>query len=187
MVGLFLLPHDVEQAPPPAAFGVASVLVLLDPEPAIVLRLVHQPTPHWIPPYVFQLLCETLVRSQDMIKRFLLPHGTGAPKRSIHPVGRGSFYSLQNLNEAVRGAVCLTKRGQQQVHMIRHNPNSMNLSFHSLVVEAMPQDDLSDWLGQRSVPRTKRHKQSPIALLIVRQSPAVLVLPLQRSLRHDLV
>ena len=69
--------------------------------------------------------------------------------------------------------------------MVRHNYNGMNMSLDAVVVEAMPQHDVPDRFGQRGVAAgAKRHKQSPIALLIVRQPPTILVFPFQQCLSH---
>jgi len=51
---------------------------------------------------------------------------------------------LQNLNQAVKIPMQITKGCQQKMHMVRHDHNRMNGSLGSLIVQTVSQYDVPD-------------------------------------------
>src|SRR5450756_1065738 len=85
---------SVERAPSPAAFDLAFGSALLNPQPTIVFRPSHQPSPHRILSDVLHLLLKALHRTQDVIKRLLLPDRPRAPQRPVQAVRGRRFNPL---------------------------------------------------------------------------------------------
>ena len=68
------------------------------PQPSILLCSLYPSLPHWVLPNVFALLRQTLVRSQHVIERFLLPHLTRSPQSFVNAVGRRALQALQDIH-----------------------------------------------------------------------------------------
>ena len=63
-----------------------------------------------------------------MVKRFLLPDSSAFPVGSIHEMSRSSFNSIQNLWEGIHpGFLDVHKRGENHVHVIRHDHHNVQL------------------------------------------------------------
>ena len=95
-----------------------------------------------------------------------------------------TFYPLQNLNQAVKISVQISKRCQQKMHMVGHHDNGMNHRLRSLIMQTVPQHNVSGRFRQRIEAAAKGNKRRPIVFLIVRQPPSIFVLPLQQCLSH---
>jgi hypothetical protein len=119
-----------------------------------------------------------------MIKRLLLPHRPRPSKCPVQAMRGRRFNPLQNLNQAVKIPMQITKWCQQKMHMVRHDHGRMNRRLRSLVMQTVPQHDVPDRFRQRIEAAAKRDKHRPIILLIVRQPPSILVLRLQQCLSH---
>jgi len=72
------------------------------------------------------------------------------------------------------------------MRMVRHHHDRMDRRLRALIVQTMPQNDISNRRRQRiKTPTTKRNKQCPIGLLIMRKPPSIRVLALQQFLGHE--
>jgi hypothetical protein len=169
----------------PLTLGVDPDLESPNPQPAIVFWPSHQPAPHRILPNVFHFLFEALLRPQHMVKRLLLPNRTRSSERPVQDVRRRRFNPLQNLNQAVKISVQIPKRCQQKMHMVGHHDNGMNRRLRSLIMQTVPQHNVSGRFRQRIEAAAKGNKRRPIVFLIVRQPPSIFALPLQQCLSHQ--
>ncbi len=85
----------------------------IHPQPPILFRPHRQSLPNRILPNVFALLLQTLVRSQHMVKRFLLPDRPRKAQHLVNPMSRDTLQALQDIHKRIRPAVAIAPRRKQ--------------------------------------------------------------------------
>jgi len=73
----------------------------------------HRSLPNRILPNVFELLLQTPVRPQHMVKRFLPPDRPRKARHLVNPMSRDTLQTLQDINKRIRPAVAIAPRGKQ--------------------------------------------------------------------------
>jgi hypothetical protein len=116
---------------------------LLDPQPRVVFRLLHQSTAHRILPKVFQFLLETFLGSEHVVKGLFLPDRAASAQELINASGRGSLEQLQNKGQRERLALFVAQRRKQEMYMIRHHHRPMKLKPLSVIVQTVLQHGIS--------------------------------------------
>ena len=160
----------------------------IHPQPAIILRPPHQPSPDRILPNICAFFPKTLIRSQHMVKRLFLPNRPRTILQLIYPVGSSTLQALQNVNQRKRPAIAISKSRKQQMNMIRHDDSGMQMNPPPMFAKAVVQHQISSLRrqNQRST-GTECHKKIGVRLLQMRQPPTILVLVRCRDGGHGVV
>jgi|HubBroStandDraft_6_1064221.scaffolds.fasta_scaffold197477_2 hypothetical protein len=118
-----------------------------------------------------------------MIKRLILPNPPAPSQGLIDAMRRLAFDSPSDLGNRNR-AVVIHQCHAEQVNMVRHNDSSIERIFPAIGPKTRLQRQVHrDFRQPPSMPGRVGNKQNPIVLLIVRQIPPVLILPLHNERR----
>jgi hypothetical protein len=148
----------------------------IGPQPSIFLRSLDQPRAHRVLPNVLAFRFPTLIRSQHMIKRLLLPHRPLASQQPIHAMSRSAFQAMHDVNQTERPPASIAQRPKQQMNMIRHHDGGRQLDALSMIVQTMLQDEIASRFRQNPSPkRSKCNEQRSRSDLIVRKAPPILI------------
>src|SRR6266576_3344801 len=150
------------------------------PKPWIVFRFSDQASPHRIVEQVLDLCIQTLRRSQNMIKRFRLPNSSLSVESLVDLMSRSSLDGIHDLCQRTNlHCFIVNERGEDQVHVSRHDDCDLEVKFFSVVVQTACEHDRSHVSRQYpAMVGAERHKMPRIIDLKMRQLPAI------KSLRH---
>jgi hypothetical protein len=118
-------------------FGARTPHGTFNPQPTIVFWSFRQPPPYRVLPDVFNRFPKAFVSPQDMIERLVLPNRSGPSAEFIDTAGRSSLDGSQDFRKCEGPAIDIPHGREQQVCVIGHDYDGMNLDCLAIVMEAV--------------------------------------------------
>ncbi len=109
------------------------------PKPSVILRPLYQSRAHRVHPHILQLQIQMFFTPQEPIERFTLPDSSPAPKNFVDSMCRTAFDPLHDLGQNHQ-----VKRGKNEVDVIRHNNQAIQIEKLTMSVHAGIDHDSSD-------------------------------------------
>jgi hypothetical protein len=84
----------------------------------------------------------------------------------VDAMGGGAFHALQDIDERVRPTVGIASRGEQQVNVIWHHDDSVEVNSFSVLAQAVSQNQIASHTRQgRQRPRAECDEQITVSFL----------------------
>lgn len=98
------------------------------PKPPIVLWVFNQLGPNRISLDVFAFLSQALIRPQHVVEGLFFPDRTGEMKQPVDAMRGSTLETLKYVDERKRPAFLTAERRKEQVHMIGHHHERVQLN-----------------------------------------------------------
>ncbi len=146
-----------------------------NPEPLIFVRIEHETSTHRIIQNILHFFIQLLRASQYSIERLFLPHPATTHEQTIDQMSRSSFNCIHDFGQGINfSSLFIDQRSKDQMNMIGHDHDRVNVHFSSMIVQATSQCNCACFFRENpALVSTKGHKMWLVVALQMRQSPPV--------------
>jgi hypothetical protein len=139
------------------------------PNPGILGLGSYEPRPSWVVTHIIHPIDKTIVRSQNMIKKLVLPNWTSPLESHVDQPRRAALDGLHDLRQTVAPAVAAAERGVDQVHMIGHYHRGMQVKLAAVLFDGALENNVAScgWELPATI-RGEGDEQAMIVFLIMR-------------------
>jgi hypothetical protein len=146
------------------------------PQPFVLASFIHQLGPGRVPTKIFHFLRQTIVRPQNVVEGFILPHRTAPAEQQVHSSSRSALNGSHDIGETEGPTIAVPQWSKYQVDVIRHDDGRIQINAILMSKYAAVQNLLSCSLWQYpSLVATERYENRPVILLNMRKRPPIAV------------